>query len=346
MTVTEQTTRRIRARLDAVLFETDVAEVALLSRKQGKGVQHFVACAIPDSDGFVDYYLAVLVVRAHLDKYFNEQCDLRFLFTYAGGKKFYKFESLIDADKGMTVLEEYTADVSEVMLPDSRFFASAHTSNYGLSDIASGEQRLLIDGNWDMQEFGTFYQKFSDLYSYEQAIRYVVDGVTSKTSGVLTAFRTKPFKGGSSYVGFFSDLIGLIPFRERPALDGIVYHSPGHVDLRGNDEILDSVQESIEAFLKDIERIMVAHDNLKGFMSKSGLLRVTGRSAPPTNEVLNMLRELSSTFFSVLPIRGKDQLLELTNGNIIVRAKIGLALYRRLRVTAQFFAQGRLSFEG
>jgi hypothetical protein len=341
----DQKIRRIRGRLDAVLFETDVADIALLSRKQGTGVQHFLACAIPDTDGFVDHYLAVFVVRAHLDKYFNEQCDLRFLFTYAGGKKFYRIDKLVHADRGMTILEEFQGEVTEAMLPDGRFFASAHTSNYGLNDIASGEQRLLIDGNWDMQEFGTFYQKFSDLYSYEQAIKYVVEGVSSKTTGVYTAFRTKPFKGGSSYVGFFSDLIGLIPFRERPALDGIVYHSPGHVDLRGEDTILDGVQESIQAFLNDLEAIMNAHDNLKGFMSKSGLLKVTGRSASPSNEVLNTLRELSSNFFAVLPIRGKTELMELTDGNLVVRAKIGLALYRRLRTTSQFFAQGRLSFD-
>lgn len=345
MTSPEASSKRIRARLDAVLFETDVPAIALLSRKQGKGIQHFVSCAIPDADGFIDYYLVVLVIRAHLDKYFNEQCDLRFLFTYAGGKKFYRADKLVEANKGMTELSEFSEEITEDLLPDSRFFASSHTSNYGLNDIAAGDQRLLIDGNWDMQEFGTFYQKFSDLYSYEQAIRYFLSDVASKASGVLKAFRTKPFKGGSSYVGFFSDLIGLIPFRERPGLDGIVYHSPGYVDLRGNDEVLDRVQDSIEAFLADFERIMLAHDNLKGFMSKSGLLKVTGRSATPSNEVLQQLSQLSSSFFAVLPISGKEQLLSLTDGNLVVRAKVGLALYRRLRATSQFFAQGRLSFD-
>lgn len=337
--------KRLNARLEAVLFETDTPDVALLSRKQGKGVQHYIACSIPDVDGFVDFYLVVFVGRSYLLKYLNDQCDLRFLFTYAGGKRFYKSDALIPSEKGQTVLEEYTDNITEELLPEGRFFASSHTTTYGLLDVATGEQRLLIDGNWDMQEFGAFYQKFADLYSYEQAIHYLLGGAASKIKGVVAAFRTKPFRGGSSYMGFFDDLFGLIPFGERPALDGIVYHSPGHVDLRGKDDILDGVKESVEAFLANTDKIQAAHDDLKGFMSKSGLLKITGKSPPPGPDVLVRLRELSTAFYAVMPISGKERLLELTDGSIVVYSKVGLALFRRLRATALFFAQGRLSFD-
>ncbi len=344
MTSVEKKTRTLNAKLEAVLFETDAIDIALLVRNQGTGVQHYIACAILDDFGCVDYYFVVFVGRSHLLKYFSEQCDLRFLFTYSGRKKYYTTKRLVPHERGTTPLLEYEGEVTEDLLPDSRFFASSHTSKYGITDVVRGEQRLLIDGQWDMQEFGQFYQKFADLYSFQEAINCIESGSDSKKLLVQSAFRSKPFRGGSSYVGFFGDLFDLIPRAKRPALEGIEYHSPGYVDLRGEDSVLDAVKEGIQSFLENAEDIEKAHDDLKSFMSKSKLLLVTGSAPLPKPEILNELRLLSVKFFESLPVDGKEHLFELTNGNLIVQAKVGLALYRRLRMTSVFFAQGRLSF--
>lgn len=335
---------KINVRIEANLFEAGIPLVVLLSKKAGSGNQHYIACAIPDESGDLDYYFAVFVGRQHLIRYFNEQCDLRFLFAFAPGRKYFTLKSLMPSSKGTVAMEEFQGSVGEDLFPDGQFFATAHTSKYGMSDVVGKEQRLLIDGHWDMQEFGAFYQKFADLYSYGQALDYIRNQDSTKVAQVHKAFSSKPFKGGSSYMGFFNDLLEIIPPKERPSLEGIEYHSPGYVDLRGKDQILDGVKDSVELFLARADEIQKAHDNLRGFMSKSRLLSITGGLREVNSEVLKELLQLTSTFFELLPVSGKDQLKSLTKENPVVHAKVGLALFRRLRATAHFFAQGRLTY--
>lgn len=344
MNIDSKKQNKINVKIEANLFEAGIPLVVLLSKKAGKGTQHYIASAIPDECGEVDYYFAVFVGRQHLIKYFNEQCDLRYLFAFATGRKYFTIKDLSPNNKGVVAMEEFTGSLSESLFPDGQFFVTAHTSNYGIGDAIGKEQRLLIDGHWDMQEFGSFYQKFSDLYSYGQAVEYICDQDEQKIGQVQKAFSSKPFKGGSSYMGFFGDLFEIIPPRERPALEGIEYHSPGWVDLRGKDRILESVKESVNLFLENADEIQKAHDDLRSFMSKSKLLAITGGLKEASADVSKELLRLTTIFYNVLPVAGKDQLKALTKGNLIVHAKVGLALFRRLRATAHFFAQGRLAY--
>lgn len=344
MSEKEKPTRNVNVQLVANLFEVEFPLVVLLSRKRGKSIQHFIACAIPDADGNLDYYFAVSVGRQHLIRYFNEQCDLRFLFAFASGRKYYSFGRLPQKENEKISMQEFDQPLGEHLFPDSRFFVSSHTSDYGIEAEVGIEQRLLIDGSWDMQEFGGFYQKFSDLYSYKQAISYFKEADSAKTEKVKRAFSSKPFKGGSSYVGFFGDLFEIMPPRERPALEGIEYHSPGFVDLRGKEEILESIKTSVSRFLDGADSIQQAHDDLRAFMTKSKLLSITGGAKEVSVETLGELQKLTAAFYDVLPIEGKSSLKDLAKHNAIVHAKIGLALFRRLKATAHYFAQGRLSY--
>jgi hypothetical protein len=344
MSAEVKASRNVNVQLVDKLFEVDFPLVVLLSKQAGKSTQHFIACAIPDGDGDLDYYFAVFVARQHLIRYFSGQCDLRFLFAFAGGRKYFTFKNLpSEKDKKIT-MREFDGQLGEHLFPDSRFFAASHTSNYGIQAEVGIEQRLLIDGEWDMQEFGGFYQKFSDLYSYKQAIVYLEGADKSRTEQVQRAFRSKPFRGGSSYMGFFGDLFEIIPPRERPALEGIEYHSPGFVDLRGKEDILESIKDSVSRFLESADTIQKAHDDLRGFMTKSKLLSITGGAKDVSAELLIELQRLTAAFYDVLPVDGKGSLKDLARQNTIVHAKIGLALFRRLKATAHFFAQGRLSY--
>jgi hypothetical protein len=344
MNAIESKPRKLNVQLVASLFEVQIPLVVLLSKNAGKSTQHFIGCAIPSEDGELDFYFVVFVARQHLLRYFNEQCDLRFLFAFASGRKYYKIKEL-PKDIGEKVsLEEFDGRLEERLFPDARFFVTSHTSNYGIQAEVGIGQRLLIDGHWDMQEFGAFYQKFSDLYSYQQAITYIEEADKGKVEKVQRAFSSKPFKGGSSYMGFFSDLFEIIPQRERPALEGIEYHSPGYVDLRGKEDVLNSIRESVSLFLQNADMIQKAHDDLRSFMTKSKLLAITGGARDASTDILSELIELTKAFYEVLPVDGKSSLKSLAKQNSIVHAKIGLALFRRLKTTAHFFAQGRLSY--
>lgn len=339
----EAITRHANAKLVANIFEADIPLISLLSSTSNKNPNYYIACAIPDEDGALAHYFAVFVARKHFVNYFNEQCDLRFLFTFASGRKYFTFAELPSDGKSVR-MKEFQGEPPEEYLPDARFFASAHTSAWGLHNEVGVEQRIFIDGNWDMQEFGSFYQKFADIYSFEQALDYISSADQNRSAKIQTAFKAKPFRGGSSYTGFFSDLFDIIPQRERPSLEGIVYHSPGHVDLRGSDKILTSIQQSVSKFLDVADDLQKAHDDLRAFMSNAKLLSITGAKIVMDAETKNKLKVLTANFYSILPINGEATISKLTDGDFVVRAKIGLALFRRLKYTAHFFAQGRLAY--
>ena len=344
MSAVQVKNKQVSVKIEANLYEVDFPVLLLLKKKSGQGFRHFIASAIPDDDGEVDFYLAVFVARRHLIDYLSDQCDLRFLFAHASGRSFYKITNINPSADGNVFMREFDGEIEDRMLPEPSFFASSHTSTHGLLFATGVEQKLLIDGRWDMQEFGGFYQKFTDIYSFGQAIDYIKKKNDQKIEAVRKAIRSKPFKGGSSYMGVFNDLFEIIPHMERPSLKGIEYHSPGYVELRGNDEILDSVRESIDAFLENADAITRAHDDLRSFMSKSNLLAITGAARQVDAGVIKQLLVLIEVFFSKLPVDGKDEIREIVGDNPVVVAKIGLAIFRRLRGTSHFFAQGRLAY--
>jgi len=234
----------------------------------------------------------------------------------------------------------------EEYLPQSQFFSRDHTEPYLPPLLAPQTETLLVDGEWELQEFGAFYQRYSDIYAFLVAVMNWKDaGVAADTkSEIKNAFRSKPFEGGSSYLHFFGDLFSSLRRGERLGLDKVAYASPGHVDINGRDDAFGTVEQSLSNFLQAHGELHRAYSDFHQALSKAGLLRMPGEAFLHDDPNAQWIKKLAREFALALKFDDFDELWKLSNGNALVAAKILLSFYRRLEQAGEYFAQGRVSF--
>jgi hypothetical protein len=332
--------RRRKAEFEATLIFID--EPLLIALKAGK--QHVVAVAIPDDDPDKAMFLATTVTPPNWEGYFNGNSDLRFLFTYPKNRLLYYFDLMSMKDNKVSMEPTAFHDIPEDHLPSPRVFATEHTHEYSLGEKGVDEEKLEIDGEWEMPQFGAFYQKYSDVYAFMASTINWRTGTPEVKVYLSKVYQGKPFEGGSSYVHFYKDLNGGVVRNQRAGLEMIKYNSPGEVLISGKRELFDSVETLIEGFLDNREKIGAAYNALHQYLSKNKYLQMSGHNYPkndPTSAFIKNQTELLAREIADLDVK---PIQEMSGNNALVVAKIVLSLCRRVEDAAEFFAQGRMSY--
>lgn len=334
--------RRRRAWFAATLVFYDEPQVILL--KDGR--VPIVAVAIPDVDESAARFFATTATLRDWQAYVDGACDLRYLFTYPTARHTYIFDLNMIKD-GKVFMDPYLEDhIPEEYLPQARFFSSFHTELLPTEAIASDEEVLYVDGEWDMPEFGSFYQRYSEIYSFLAAVKnWAAAGIDIQQKKLISmAFLTKPFQGGFSYVHFFKDLGDALLRPQKLGLDKIQYASPGKVEVRGEGQLFDEVEAIIPGFLKQRGAVSKQYGILHQYLSQNKYLAMSGEAYPDDEVVSAYINEQAKKLTDLIGAPNYDVVQDLTRGNALVSAKIVMAFYRRLDEAAAYFAQGRVSF--
>ncbi|QKJ90923.1 hypothetical protein [Agrobacterium pusense] len=333
---------RRSAQYEATLVYMDEPQlITLLSQKK-----RIVAVAIPHEDSSRSFFHATTVSIADWDKYLSGTVDLRYLFTYPKVRLHFHFD-LHDMVDGKIMMEPWQGEIAEKYMPSPRFFSTNHTEDYEHQTIkASDKETLLIDGEWELTDFGQFQQKFSDVYAFIISAENWQDDSTPTTTKrkIKEAFLDRPFQGGFSYVHLFRDLADNIPPRDQLNLDKIQYASPGHVDVLGKESAFEALQEIIPNFVENRNSI---HDSYRGFyqyLSENYYLRMSGNEFKPGDGAEKYINKNARDLSKMMLAPSYDTILDLADHNALVAAKIVLSLYRRLSDAASYFAQGRVAY--
>jgi hypothetical protein len=332
--------KRRTAKYVATLIYVDEPQLILLQA----GTVRLLAVAIPSPEGS-SRFLAVTVNADNWEKYSLGHCDLRYLYSIPTNKILYYFDIMQMSD--CKIRMEVAGDIiPEEHLPLPRVFSAHHTSDYEEIVLPKYIEDLSIDGQWEMNEFGKFYQKYSDLYALVSSVkRWRAASASNATKNVIKKeFTDKPFKGGSSYLHLFEGLLEKTPISIRPSLREVSYASPGVVRLRGEKSTFDDLEGVVRNFIEHREEIRKKYTDLRGYLSREGLLSASGSSfssgAPQERYIRAQARSLSDD----LAVVEFDDIAQLTDRNALVEAKIVLAAYRRVEESSMFFAQGRLAY--
>lgn len=333
---------RKRANYVDTLIYLDEPQVLALSISAGLMV---VAVAVPDNDPEKSMFLATTVRTRHWEAYLDGTVDLRYLFLYPRGRLLYYFD-LMTMKNNKVLMEPFVGLVPDDHLPLPRLFSSDHTTDISAGVRASDKETLVIDGEWEMPEFGQFYQKYADVYAFLASTKNWADPTrpADVKAQIQNAFRTKPFQGGSSYVHFYHGLNDNLPRDERTSLDSIQYASPGTVNITGDGSLFDEVERLVRAFLDKTFEVREAYSSLYSYMSKAGLLSIAGHNFPANDPRTAHLLASAKALCETHGIQDFTVIKALAQSNGLVVAKIVLSLSRRIEEAAKFFAQGRMGF--
>ncbi|MFE0233627.1 hypothetical protein ACFW0F_06800 [Brucella anthropi] len=333
--------RRKAKYIDTLIYLDEPQLIALTSDKVP-----VLAIAVPDEAVGTARFLATTMTQQNWESYLDGNTDLRFLFTYPRTRKLYYFD-LHELDSNQDIMMTPAAiPVPEYHLPLARLFSSEHTKEFKLAKRASDEEKLIIDGEWEMPQFGEFYQKYSDMYAFLASLKNWADPAKPQDlkNKIANTFRSKPFEGGSSYVHFYKDLVRGLVREQRPSLESIQYNSPGVVNIHGEGFVFSDISSMVTGYLNNRKEVIDAYGKLHSFLSKNKYLKMPGAqflvNSPGSGFIDASARKLSDEIGSI----DYDAIFQLSNGNALVSAKIVLSLCRRVEDAAEYFAQGRMSY--
>jgi hypothetical protein len=304
-----------------------------------------LALAIPSADKQQAKFIATTVSAKDLSSYLEGHVDLRYLFTYPFNRSIYMFDLMTMKDNKVVMLP-FEGPIPEELLPSPRFFATSHTHDYTDNAPPPAVETLVVDGEWDMPDFGEFYSRYSDVYYLLSASHAFTDENRSIESRktIKRAFTNSPFKGGFSYVNFFSALPAAASRQERLRMDKIKYESPGYVNVHGDQDTFLETQALVRTFLANRAALRENYNRLHNYLSKNRYLKMAGENFLKDDPAAKFIDVQATKIAELLNLPNVDTIKSLVENNSLVFAKITLALYRRVKDAAQFFAEGRMNF--
>lgn len=330
-----------KAKLTSTLVFADEPQlIHLLSRQT-----HVIAVAIPCDDDGKSMFLAATVHPNDWQDYLDGVVDLRYLFVYPRFRNLYTF-NIKDINQNEIVMFPFDGDAPEEYLPQPRFFSENHTEEFDVAIQIKDTESLVVDGSWDMPEFGDFYQRYSEIYAFIVATaNWKAENIAEAVKGrIRNTFRGKPFQGGFSYVHFYKGLIGSLQRGERLGLNEIQYASPGFVNINGRGEVFSEIENIIPNYLQNRIEIQKLYVALHGYLSENYYLKMAGENYPQDDPTAPFILDSASKLADAMRAPDIDAVNELAEGNALVVAKIVLSFGRRLEEAANYFAQGRVTF--
>jgi len=316
----------------------------LLSGPAGSKV---VAVAV-NLEGMEYPFFGAQMTEDQFVEYLRERFDLRYLLTKPDMKRHFLFD-LASGEEGYVhlVRHKLTPEDAETLLPDAGLFAREHTEKVKLPALQGrSEETFGIDGKWDLDEFSKLYGQVTDLYAVFSSVDAFLDEQASidKRQKIQDAF-LKPFEGGGSYVSLYKSLTSVQSKSARLDVQGIAYHSPGYVKVKGQTKPLSEVRELVNHLEENLVEIEKYYKSLYELLKQNSLLRMPSERFQSTGVMADRVKISTQALAEALEAYPYDSILKMSAGNPLIAAKVTLSVFRRGKRLLEFFLEGRVSYD-
>lgn len=332
----------VEATLSQILLWYDRPEILLLQTPNS--TYTLAVRSGLDSSASNDYVGATLDIKM-LYKYADNKIDLRYAISRASHRRFWKF-TFNPTDRNITLYAlSRNSEELQASLPESGFFCSEHDDIEIIeNNLNQTKETLSIDGSWDFGEFSQLYGQVEDIYFLiADTKRYSDPNTTDDQRRSIRKVFERPWDGGGSYLGFYrkvaNDNFRHVPLR----VGGVSYNSPGHITIQADRQNFSDLLEIVDNFSDNRENTRKAYRKLNNFLSGSGLKRKGGTNSPVTLSTRQSIYEYSHSLAGELTGVDFDVLLEMSENNIVMAAKVLSSIHRRVERLFTFFEKGRVA---
>ena len=207
-------------------------------------------------------------------------------------------------------------------------------------DMNAGVYRVVLDGEWQLEDLYTFPHAFSQCYAFI----YCLDSELNPRDSdrINEALAGYPWRGGYSYVNIYTVLRHQVPRRHRPSITSISYGSPGWLDILLNPDVAFQVATSVGILSGSAVAATKAYAACMKYISQVSVDRKRAEL-----ETMRLTREQHRTFMYMCEDLAKSigfesvkELHERT-GNPEVSLKLLAAHYRRTDQLVDFVKAGK-----
>ncbi|WON74159.1 hypothetical protein [Nitrosospira sp. Is2] len=202
--------------------------------------------------------------------------------------------------------------------------------------------RILMNRRWDLEDLYHVPHAFQQCYSFIYCFHAEVRPISSDR--IESALRSYPWRGGYSYVNLYTILRNQIEWRDRPRVAGIIYGSPGWIDLALNLDVALEVAKSVTALSAALVVAAKSYATLVRTLSriKSERKKNQLEFLKLSNQESVELKKLCNNHAKLLGFESLEALNKST-GSWDITASMLLAHHRRLKQLVDYMEDGKIN---
>lgn len=201
--------------------------------------------------------------------------------------------------------------------------------------------RIEIDGEWTLDDLYDFPHALDQTYAFTYC--FDTDLPPLDAERINVALNGYPWAGGYSIVNIYTVLRNQIPIDQRPRINSMHYASPGWIDIVANFDVIVKLATAVATIsgsavvsaksYASIQKIL--HDvSLEKRKSEIGHLKMERLKARELHGYCNDLSRF-------MGYKKFDELVQRTDGDTVIAAKLLSAQYRRVRHIADYEKSGK-----
>ncbi|MCC4241005.1 hypothetical protein [Thalassospira povalilytica] len=326
-----------------VLVFYDEPQVVLL---EGAKKIHSIAVAV-EKEGMEYPFFCCEIYKRDWLKYLNQKADLYFLFNNALNGKYYFFDWNDQRDGKVNVSTATAEERSNLdFWPERGFFAANHTEVLaGENEQSRAIQTFEIDGSWAAVDFSAFYAKMADLYGLAFIDQLLEDNAKSEETEISlkSSILSKLWRGGGSYVGFYSDLMKTIEDMVPLNVKKIQYASPGTIEFSGNQDVFNEMMRYLNEFSENLKDSSECYKRIDTVLSREKLKKADPESSFSSSAMESYVKKNSDELIRLVGIGREENFFNACGKNYVVYAKLCLSIHRRLKGIYDFYSEGRVA---
>jgi uncharacterized protein DUF6575 len=330
-----------------------------------------------DSGNDTNRWLVFRVSDRELDSYLTKRATLQDLLLSPSDGFIY----VADIKENMDIASVYILDPRELPSDynaDENSYYEFTPSSLLIADHTLGSKpsetyKIVIDGNWTLQDLAEMPKIYSTVYAFIYSLRALR---TRTIESLRHVYQAHSWRGGYSSLNFFNSLKAYIDPKDRLQIVSMRYASPGWIELNISSPVAFSVKSIVASFVASAAELEDLYKGIYGELRARELLRGVDLSSEDTSlpqlglplevrelDVTQKLRRKRKTsrrlsiqdeqfasksamqLAGLLKLEREDfkQINSLT-GNPLTTLKILLAVYRRIRVLAEYHVQGKADY--
>ena len=208
--------------------------------------------------------------------------------------------------------------------------------------------KLRLDGRWGLKELSEATKDYTQLYGFAYSL--LPDLPLARREEIDFIYGKFPWQGGYSTVNFFNQLFHKIPPKLRPEVKRIQYASPGFIELS---ELL-LVAVTVAGIVKAVcSTFNTAHDTYRKIQKgsidhKLSKINLTKEELELTQKQIAFCESSAKQLIQLFGLtETQEQLIDKrVQGNQVMKLKILLSVFRRVKPLAEKQTEGKLEVTG
>lgn len=300
------------------------------------------------------------VSRSNLISFLERQKPLLTLVQEAKGRWFLDYSKITlqpDQEKPAEHAKSFSRELrnadkvdflKEYLPTQNSFFDEELAPNISVArELSPTIYNVPIDGDWFIKDLDNFSNVYSQLYAFFYCTKpqFMTD-IGNRVQRLLEA----PWKGGFSRINLFEALQKNVPAVHDLKIHQMKYASPGDITIEALESVGGSVKNAVICYRKKVAEVSADMKSLNTVLGDRALRRVdlsrySDLKLPLSDDDKKYIVEKTWALAATLAIEAEFADLSSRSPNIVVSAKVLLAVASRIERMAHFEDSGLLDLE-